>query len=59
VVDGAEVHALLGDAGKARQKLAWKPKVTFEQLVKIMVDADAAALKDGHAEFAARERDFK
>lgn len=54
-----EVDALLGDATKARQKLGWKPKVTFEALVKMMVDADVQALKEGHAEFEVRERYFK
>ncbi len=36
----AEVDLLVGDASKARKKLGWKPSVTFEELVKIMVDAD-------------------
>ena len=36
----AEVDLLVGDASKAKQKLRWKPKVKFEGLVKIMVDAD-------------------
>ncbi len=36
----AEVDALCGDAGKARRRLAWQPKVTFKQLVSMMVDAD-------------------
>ena len=36
----AEVDALLGDATKARAKLGWKPKVTFAELVRMMVDAD-------------------
>ena len=36
----AEVDLLVGDASKAKQKLGWKPKVKFEELVKIMVDAD-------------------
>ena len=54
-----EVDALLGDATKARQKLGWKPKVTFDQLVKMMVEADAEALKQGHGEFEVRERYFK
>lgn len=36
----AEVDTLLGDASKARQKLGWKPKTTFEQLVSLMVDYD-------------------
>lgn len=35
-----EVEFLQGDATKARQKLGWKPKVGFEELVRIMVDAD-------------------
>ncbi|MGZ5429920.1 MAG: GDP-mannose 4,6-dehydratase, partial [Thermoanaerobaculia bacterium] len=36
----AEVDVLLGDASKARRELGWKPKVTFEVLVNMMVDAD-------------------
>jgi len=41
----AEVELLLGDP-KSRQKLGWKPSVTFEQLVALMVEADLQAL--GH-----------
>ena len=40
----AEVDLLIGDPTKARQKLGWEPSVTFEGLVKLMVDADLAAL---------------
>jgi GDPmannose 4,6-dehydratase len=36
----AEVDLLLGDASKARTKLGWQPKVTFKELVHMMVDAD-------------------
>jgi GDPmannose 4,6-dehydratase len=36
----AEVDLLLGDARKAEEKLGWKPKVGFRQLVTMMVDAD-------------------
>lgn len=36
----AEVDILLGDATKAREKLGWEPEVTFEELVRMMVDAD-------------------
>ena len=36
----SEVHSLQGDAGKAAKGLGWKPVVTFEKLVKIMVEAD-------------------
>ena len=35
-----EVETLLGDAGKARQKLGWRPHVGFKQLVAEMVHAD-------------------
>jgi GDPmannose 4,6-dehydratase len=35
-----EVETLLGDATKAREKLGWSPKITFDQLVKEMVLAD-------------------
>lgn len=40
----AEVELLIGDATKARQKLAWQPSVTFEELVALMVEADLQAL---------------
>jgi len=36
----AEVDLLVGDSSVARSKLGWKPKVGFEQLVHMMVDAD-------------------
>ncbi len=35
-----EVDLLIGDSSKARQKLNWKPKVCFAELVKLMVTAD-------------------
>ncbi|HUQ11792.1 MAG TPA: GDP-mannose 4,6-dehydratase [Steroidobacteraceae bacterium] len=37
-----EVDTLLGDAGKARAKIGWKPRYTFQQLVDEMADADLA-----------------
>jgi GDPmannose 4,6-dehydratase len=40
----AEVDLLLGDASKARQQLDWEPTTSFEDLVRMMVDADLAAL---------------
>jgi GDPmannose 4,6-dehydratase len=43
----AEVDLLIGDATKAHTKLGWRPEVGFEELVKMMVDADLAALKAG------------
>jgi GDPmannose 4,6-dehydratase len=36
----ADVNTLCGDAAKARAKLGWKPKVSFAELVAMMVDAD-------------------
>jgi GDPmannose 4,6-dehydratase len=38
----AEVDLLIGDATKARTVLGWEPKVGFEQLITMMVDADLA-----------------
>lgn len=35
-----EVDLLIGDPAKAKEKLGWEPKVTFKQLVKIMVESD-------------------
>jgi GDPmannose 4,6-dehydratase len=36
----AEVNTLRGDATKAHEKLKWRPEVSFEELVRMMVDAD-------------------
>jgi len=36
----AEVDLLVGDATKAREALGWEPKVSFPELVAMMVDAD-------------------
>jgi len=38
-----EVDLLLGDSTKARQKLGWQPRVSFQELVCMMVDADLQA----------------
>ncbi|MFA5859484.1 MAG: GDP-mannose 4,6-dehydratase [Elusimicrobiota bacterium] len=35
-----EVDSLIADAGKAKRLLKWKPKITYSNLVRIMVDAD-------------------
>jgi GDPmannose 4,6-dehydratase len=40
-----EVENLLGDASKAKQKLNWFPKISFEQLVKEMIDCDLKLAK--------------
>jgi GDPmannose 4,6-dehydratase len=43
----AEVDLLVGDSTKARTTLGWKPRVSFPELVRMMVDADIALLQDG------------
>lgn len=42
----AEVDMLIGDYSKAKRKLGWQPKTTFNDLVKLMVDADIRLVKD-------------
>ena len=44
----AEVDLLLGDAAKAKAKLGWEPKVSFEALVRMMVDADMKKVRSEH-----------
>jgi GDPmannose 4,6-dehydratase len=43
----AEVDLLIADPSKAKEELGWEPTVDFEQLVKVMVDADLALLREG------------
>jgi GDPmannose 4,6-dehydratase len=50
----AEVDALCGDPSKAREKLGWQPTVTFDELVRMMVDADVKDLEDQLAGRAVR-----
>ncbi|MBA3365911.1 MAG: GDP-mannose 4,6-dehydratase [Actinobacteria bacterium] len=40
----AELHDLVGDASKARERLGWAPTLRFEELVRLMVDADVERL---------------
>jgi len=40
----AEVDLLVGDPSKARQKMGWRPKISLEELVQMMVDADLQML---------------
>jgi GDPmannose 4,6-dehydratase len=49
----AEVEHLVGDASKAQRMLGWTPEVDFEQLIRMMVDADMALL-DGDPRVAKR-----
>jgi GDPmannose 4,6-dehydratase len=44
LVRPAEVDHLIGDSGKAERVLGWRPQTSFEQLIRLMVDADLALL---------------
>lgn len=54
----AEVETLLGDATKAREKLGWQPKISFDELVREMVQTDMLVAesenKHGHNSKIAR-----
>ena len=43
-----EAAELRGDMSKARRVLGWEPKVRFHELVRMMVEADLAALPEAH-----------
>jgi GDPmannose 4,6-dehydratase len=43
----ADVDHLIGDAAKARDKLGWKPRTSFDELVRLMVDSDLALVSEG------------
>jgi GDPmannose 4,6-dehydratase len=43
----AEVEHLVGDATKARKKLGWEPRTSFEEMVRLMVDSDLELLESG------------
>ena len=40
-----ETDALLGDPSKARQRLGWRHKVTFDELVREMVESDLTEMR--------------
>jgi GDPmannose 4,6-dehydratase len=44
----AELHDLVGDASKARERLGWRPTVDFESLVRLLVEADLERLRRDH-----------
>jgi GDPmannose 4,6-dehydratase len=41
------VEHLIGDASKAREKLGWEPRTSFEEMIRLMVDADIELLAAG------------
>jgi GDPmannose 4,6-dehydratase len=40
-----ELHNLVGDASKTRERLGWSPSVSFEELIGLMVDAEVAQIQ--------------
>ena len=46
----AEVDHLIGDYSKAKEKLGWEPRTSFDELVRLMVDADMELLSTRAAE---------
>ena len=54
----AEVEVLLGDAGKAKKKLAWTPTVNFQDLVGEMVESDLASFGEKSSAGFPREQAF-
>jgi len=48
----AEVDHLVGDASKARSTLGWEPRVSFRDLVELMVDADVERLSSAESPVA-------
>ncbi|HET8741755.1 MAG TPA: GDP-mannose 4,6-dehydratase, partial [Gaiella sp.] len=45
----AELHDLVGDASKASRVLGWRPEVSFEELVALMVETDRVRLQEASA----------
>jgi GDPmannose 4,6-dehydratase len=43
----AEIHVQVGDPSRARARLGWEPTVGFDELVRLMVDADLERLRAG------------
>jgi GDPmannose 4,6-dehydratase len=52
----AEVDHLIGDSSKAERELGWKPATTFEQMIRLMVDADYELLQRNGSRASVRAR---
>jgi len=50
----AELHDLVGNSAKARERLGWEPRVSFEELVALLVDAELARLSERQPEESSR-----
>ena len=51
-----EVQELLGDASKARKKLGWKPRISFQELIAEMIEAD---IKEAQKDYLCRQEGFQ
>ncbi len=49
----AELHDLVGDSSKARERLDWSPTLEFDGLVRLLVDADVERLRRGEVKVEA------
>ena len=52
----AELRGLVGDPARARDRLGWRPELDFEALVRLLVDADLALIRDEAAAATSMER---
>jgi GDPmannose 4,6-dehydratase len=52
----AEVEHLIGDASKAKRILGWEPEVGFEELIRMMVEADYALLRHEYSPHGVRRQ---
>jgi GDPmannose 4,6-dehydratase len=50
----AELHDLVGDPTKARERLGWTPEVSFDELVRMLVDAELDKLGRGRQAASSR-----
>jgi GDPmannose 4,6-dehydratase len=49
----AEVDHLLADPAKVRRELGWSPRVSFKELIRMMVEQDVHRLENGLSDYAA------
>jgi GDPmannose 4,6-dehydratase len=54
----SEVDMLVGDCGKAKRELGWEPEIRFEELVRIMVEADIKELEGARPRSMQEERNL-
>jgi len=50
----AELHNLVGDASKARERLGWESTVDFDELVRLLIDEDLRRSREEEEEISSR-----